>query len=247
VQRAFQAIVAVIALALSAACSTQAKSIAPRMYWEPGVGPTAADESFTARRATTLRSPQLLELAAAELQCTPDAVRVLDYDDHVKADGCRRMVYYLKHSKTHWERVGPRFDLSPEDVITEHLDLDTRQTTEPVRIAGKLPSLTREQWRNLKAWEVKTTTHCILRVDGTLHHCIVLAPDPIVAEAISASLPTWRFSAAMAGDRPVPMAIRYSHTFRVPKPECTHLSSPMERFKCERAVEELNPSGQGRR
>ncbi|HZA51923.1 MAG TPA: hypothetical protein VE549_14360, partial [Myxococcaceae bacterium] len=156
-----------------------------------------------------------------------------------------RMVYFVKRSKTHWERIGPQFDLSPDDVISD--DVGTEETIHPVRLGGKLPSLTPDQWRNLKTWEVTATSHCVLRTDGTLHHCIVLAPDPAVAEAVSASLPTWRFAAATVRGRPVPRYVTYQSTFRVRPPPCSQLSSAMERLKCQRAVEQLNPPNQPNR
>jgi hypothetical protein len=193
-----------------------------------------------------------LEVAALELDCTPNAVHVSDYGDHVQAKGCRLLVYFVKHSETHWERAGPRFELSSEDIVDEEPrpgeeELPPGKMTPPVRITGSVPSLSDEEWRKLTAWEVKAISHCILRVDGTLQHCAVFAPDPVVAEAVSKSLRAWRYAPATFRGRPVPIELVQRFKFRFHKPACSQLSSPMRRFECERAAEQLNPSEQTER
>lgn len=224
------------------ACATEKGSKNPAVYWEPGVGPVF-DDSTVLPPATEVTSSGARRAAAAELECEDEAgVTVRDYGSHIRAFGCQRLVYFLKRSATNWERAGPVFDLDPQDLLPVGVDLSS--ATRSKRLGGKIPDLEPEQIRSLRAWEAEATLHCILRPDGTLRHCIVIAEEKALGDAINKVLPTWRYSPATVDGRPIPSAITVTYRYEYPRPECNQLSSSMERLRCKRLVDEID---QGKR
>jgi hypothetical protein len=172
-------------------------------------------------------------LAARELECTLDAVTVWDYSDHVRIAGCNRVAFFLKTSSTEWERAGPRFDLTPDELTPPGFDARAVKLT---RLAGETPYLSQHQLKRLTEWTPTVTSHCILRTDGTLHQCFVVGSEAFLAELISDALATFRYAPVKMGDRAVPTPVVLVFTWDIKKPNCSTLSSPMRRFRCEQAV-----------
>ncbi|HZN95899.1 MAG TPA: hypothetical protein VFB81_24460 [Myxococcales bacterium] len=211
----------------------------------PRAGDVVLGNDFVVAEKPRPQNPVYVALGATELGCDRERVTVNEFLPVIQISGCDKVAYFEQKSKTELERVGPEYALAPED------DLHQAQLKEPpgtrlvppVQLSGRDPSLTVRQTEQLSSWNPRAKGICILGVNGRLHACLVLAQDPLVGEVVAQSLPTRLYQpVTILGGPKVPSPYVVNVNVEVPKPNCRHLSSPMLRAQCERAVTQGGPA-----
>ncbi len=155
-------------------------------------------------KRTRISSPVALAVVAQELGCTTQETSAWEDEQLVKARGCRRMVYFEKQSSKSWERIGPVFELTAEDEVVDSDALVTKSKM----VSGARWELFQDDLRQLGRTghrEFTARVLCILRIDGTLHHCLVIGSHPTFSDAVGKVLKTYRLEPATLDGRPVPV------------------------------------------
>src|SRR5262245_34200268 len=210
-----------------------------------GCVPRAAAPELVVTEEPRPQNPAFVALGATELECDRERVTVNEFLPVIQISGCEKVVYFEQKSRTELERVGPEYALAPEDDLHQAQLLEPPGTklTPPVQLSGKEPALTVRQMQQLTSWNPKAKAICILGVNGRLNACLVLAQDPLVGEVVAQSLPTRLYQpVAIHGGPRVPSPYVVNVNVDVPRPNCRHLSSPMLRAQCERAVTQGGPA-----
>jgi hypothetical protein len=214
-----------------------------------GTGCTTRPQKWTAPPKGPSLPPQAMAAVLAELpECPKDQVYVDQFPRLIQASGCGKVVYLEKRDgnawdgPAAWERAAPDFPLRPEDDLrsAERL-LAGARLRQPVLVAGRDPLITMEQAKTLHSWKPVAVVTCVLGVDGLLHACFVQSDEPLVAEAVTKTLPFFKYQPATADGRPIPATFQVTVHVPVPRPNCAALADPIREARCRRALD--SPDG----
>lgn len=212
------------ALALGGGCTMR-----PQKWSAPPKGPSLPPE---AQAAVDAEFPD----------CPKDKVYTDQFPHLLQASGCGRVVYLRRDQANAWERAAPDFPLRPEDDLRSAEELLAgARLRQPVLLDGRDPLVTMEQAKTLHSWQPVAVVTCVLGVDGLLHACFVQADEPLIGDAVTKTLPHFKYQPATADGRPIPATFQVTIHVPVPRPNCAALADPIRETRCRRALD--SPEG----
>jgi hypothetical protein len=213
-----------------------------------GAGCTSRPQKWSAPPKGPSLSPEAAKAIAAELpDCPRDKVYADQFSHLIQASGCGKVVYLKKKDgnafdDAAWERAAPDFPLPPEDDLrSAEGQLAGAQLRQPVLVAGRDPLITMENAKTLHSWQPVAVVTCVLGVDGLLHACFVQADEPLIADAVTKTLPFFKYQPATADGRAIPATFQVTVHVPVPRPNCSALADPLRETRCRRALD--SPDG----